>query len=285
MLDPRLTNIVKRRDDHYEWLAHRSVRFHFTNAFSEGLVVQRLNKILVKLDQINGAPIPDRTLIWGYRGRFDDTPLEDRGVTLGTRDAVKSDDERNPHLLELEAYDAQFGEPKSQRDEILEAAAAWQARKDAEAARVKMEADPGWRNRHTVAGEAYILGHYTNTPVSEYKLAEARLLAVNDPVAYAEADKAFKQRAAERLAERDTKLKGEIERLNAERESLMADPPAAPSPEAWDLAKKDASQLRHSGVFRHASEEIETLYRGVNDGSIEPREYHARVQVVRESAQ
>ncbi|BBO32542.1 hypothetical protein [Lacipirellula parvula] len=196
MLDPRLTNIVKRREGHYEWLAHRSVKFHFSNAFSEGLVIQRLNGILDKLDKINGAPIPDRTLIWGFRGRLDDIPAVDKVVTLGTSNAVESGDERNPHLLALEAYDAQFGQPKSQRDEILEEAAAWQAKKDAEAARVRMESDPAWRNRHTTAGESYLLAHYTAVPESEYQLAEARLIAVNDPVAFSQADKAFKQRAA-----------------------------------------------------------------------------------------
>ena len=286
MLDQRLHNVVKRRGNHYEWLSHQPVRFHFSNEFAESLVLKRLHSILAKLDMISGGPVPDRVLIRGFQGRPDDIDVRSKIARDGHSYSSDNVEERNPHLRALEALDAREAPPKSQRDEIKEKAAAWEAKKLADKAKAEMEADPAWRARHTIAGEAYLLAHYTGVPESEYQLAAARLAAVNDPAAFAEADRAFKARAEQRLAERDAAIKVELARLDAERKGLLDSSvePVIPSAEAWQLARNDAQQLKHSGQYPHAAEEVEALHAGVHDGSIQPAEFHSRVSAIREAS-
>lgn len=292
MLDQRLHNTVYRRDNYYVWMTREAnIKFHFSNAFSEKLIVQKLNQILQKLDNLNGEPISDRTLIRGVKNRVNDIPLRERIKTES-----QSQEEKNQHLEALRKFEAEHnadGTKKTEqqiayeakRAEMLAEAQAWQKKKDDEAAQLEMESDPQWRARHVAAGESFLLAHYLDVPESIYQASLNRLKAVADPEKFAELDKDFKARQAKRLAEREDALKAERAKLDAELQTLnMGTEAKAPSYEAWELARKEAAQLKQGGMYPQARDEIAILYDGVHAGTIEPREFQQRVKAIREVA-
>jgi hypothetical protein len=287
MLNQRLSTVVYRRANYYEWIADRSVKFHFSNDFSESLVVKRLNNLIDRIDRINGSELSTRELIRG-KARPDDIPLRAKIARDIVITSASDSTEKNPYLSGLAVHDELRAKPKTQRELIVEQAIAWQAKQDAEAARVAMESDPEWRTRHTTAGEAYLLARYTGAPESEYQLAEARLRAVNDPVAFAEADKVFKERAAQRLAHRDAAIQSELARLNAEKAGLLdgSIEPPPPSADAWAAMRDEANVLKRDGrnYFPQAGDEIDALHAGVQAGTISPPEFQQRVTAIREAS-
>lgn len=212
-LNPRLTDFVAAKGDHYIWSApDRKVRLPSFEA---------ANAILDRIDAARRSPADYQLLARGVTNRRDDRTAEqkmseipawhrqDYHTSSGNQARDSYDEIRGIFAPKKSALEQALDDFAREADEFDEAQAAPPAK----------EPNP---KRLTQAAEHYLVSLYTDAPLTAFRQTEAMLAAaeINDGPTFSAIHREWSRAEVERIAAADAKLAAEQDRIAADRRAL-----------------------------------------------------------------